>query len=277
LILARTDAFDADGRSAAAAYLAGGAMIVCALFLIATVAKLYLQSRVMAGQLSASPTPVHALLMDTGWGRVWRLQFAAGILALFGLVAARRRLHGGWAVAAFAAILIAAGAALSGHAGVAERFRAFAVLDDAVHVVGAAGWLGSLFWVVVMGTIFPLDAGEGAARRLANLVSAFSPVALWCSALVALSGVASGWLRLGSISALWTSSYGAVLLLKLALVAVAAGIGFYNWRRIRPVLGTDVATARLRRSATMELTVGGAIVLVTAVLVGLPTPVPGVR
>jgi putative copper export protein len=199
------------------------------------------------------------------------------LLALVGLLVARRRLPVGWAVTAVAAALIALGAALGGHAGAADQFTSFAVADDALHVLGASGWLGGLFWVVAVG-MFPLrDVSDDSTHRIATLVRSFSPVALWCAGLAALSGVVSAWLRIGSVSALATTSYGQVLVLKLALVAAAAGFGFYNWRHLRPALGSDPATARLRRSATRELVVAAAIVLVTAVLVGLPTPVPGMR
>jgi copper transport protein len=275
-VLPRADVLARDASDATMVRVADRAALACALFLAATVVRLYLQSRMMAGQLQSS-APLRILTMDTRWGLVWRMQLGAGVLALLAFLAARRRLAGAWAVAALAGLLIAVGVALGGHAAAAEQLTAFAVADDALHVAGASGWLGGLFWVVAVG-MFPLrDVNDEPARRIASLVSSFSPVALWCAGVVALSGIASAWLRLGSISALSTTPYGRLLLVKVALVAAAGGFGFYNWRRLRPLLGSDLATARLRRSATMELVVGGLIVLVTALLVGLPTPVPGVR
>lgn len=273
LILDRTAALDDDLREAARAQLARRALLVCLLFLAATIAKLYLQSRLMSGQAASSASPVRALMMDTRWGTVWRAQLGAGVLTLLGFLLARRRIAGGWPVAAVGAILIAVATALGGHAAAAEHLTSFAVVDDALHVVGASGWLGSLFWVMVAGTAAVHDTGDQPARRVAALVSAFSPVALACAALAALTGVASAWLRLGSVAALWATAYGQVLVLKLALLAIAAAVGYYNWRRLRPSLGSAAATARLHRSATTELIIGAAIVAVTAALVGMPTPV----
>ena len=109
------------------------------------------------------------------------------------------------------------------------------------------------------------------------MVSAFSPVALLCAAIVLLTGIISAWLRLGAIAPLWTSGYGRVLLLKLALLSGVAGTGAYNWLRVRPALGTPEATARFRKSATVELAVGIAVIVVTAVLVALPTPIDAAR
>ena len=57
-----------------------------------------------------------------------------------------------------------------------------------------------------------------------------------------------------------------------ALLAGVAALGFYNWRRVLPTLGDDAATHRLRRSARVELGLGLVVLLVTAVLVALPTP-----
>jgi putative copper export protein len=105
------------------------------------------------------------------------------------------------------------------------------------------------------------------------MVGAFSPVALTCAAIVLLTGVVSAWLRLGAISPLWTSGYGRMLLLKVALLVGVAGTGAYNWLRVKPALGTPDATSRLRRSATVELAVGIAVIAVTAILVALPTPI----
>jgi putative copper export protein len=41
---------------------------------------------------------------------------------------------------------------------------------------------------------------------------------------------------------------------------------------VRPALGDDAGTARLRRSAAAELAVGALVLLATAVLVATPTP-----
>jgi putative copper resistance protein D len=89
---------------------------------------------------------------------------------------------------------------------------------------------------------------------------------------VSLSGVASAWLRLGALSALWASSYGQVLLVKLAALVGVGLAGLYNWRRMRPALGTGVVSRRFVSSATLELALGLAVVIVTAVLVATPTP-----
>ena len=121
----------------------------------------------------------------------------------------------------------------------------------------------------------PIAARLEADRRgaaVARLVSAFSPTALMFAGLAALTGVFAAWLHVGFTSALWTSDYGRLLLIKLAILAVVAAIGAYNWRRVKPALGDAAGTKRMQRSATMELGVGVLVVIVTAILVATPPP-----
>ena len=104
------------------------------------------------------------------------------------------------------------------------------------------------------------------------MVRAFSPVALAGSGLAAVTGLTSALFHIGAPADLFGTTYGRMLLVKLALLVVVGGIGFYNWRRVLPTLGDAAAAAHLRRSARMEIAFGVAVVLVTAILVALPTP-----
>jgi putative copper export protein len=149
---------------------------------------------------------------------------------------------------------------------------AVAVMADMFHIIGAAGWMGSLLWMAAAGLPIIQSSRDNRAKRAAALVLAFSPLALVFAALVGITGVASAWLRLGVLDALWSTSYGQVLLVKLALLVALAAMGFHNWRRVSPSLGTDAGTARLERSAMIEVAIGVLVVIVTAVLVGTSTP-----
>ena len=84
---------------------------------------------------------------------------------------------------------------------------------------------------------------------------------------------AAALVHLGSIPALWGSGYGRTLLVKLGLLAVVFGTGAYNWRRVRPSLGNDAGTRRLRGSAAVEIAVGVLVLAVTAVLVATAPPI----
>jgi copper resistance protein D len=104
------------------------------------------------------------------------------------------------------------------------------------------------------------------------LFNSFSPTALVFAGFAAVTGVFAAWLHLGSVSALWQTSYGRTLLLKLGVLSLLAGTGAYNWLRVKPTLGNEEAGRWIRRSAAVEIAVGAVVLLITAVLVATPTP-----
>ncbi len=245
-------------------------LVAAVLVLLAALARLVAESVAMHGAAHAfDPDRLGMLVGSTVWGWGWLVQLVGAVLCIVGFALARRGGTGAWALAAIAAVALAASPALSGHAAAAPRLTALAIVADSGHVLGAAGWLGSLLALLV--AALPLVRARPGA--MAELVHAFSPTALFFAGLTVTSGVFSAWLHVGSIPALWSSGYGRTLLVKLVVVTLTAATGAYNWLRVRPALGTAEATLRLRRSAGLELAIGIGILLVTAILVALPTPV----
>lgn len=247
-----------------------GALAAAAL-LAAAWLRLRQQQALLVGD--GAPT-LDTMVWRTAWGRAWLLDLASGVGALLALgFASRRGTRVAWAIALAAGVGLALAPALGGHAAASAHFTSLAVAVDAAHVFAASGWLGGLCCLAVV-AIPVLVESPAADRRatLASTVNAFSPLALTCAALVALTGGISAWLRVRTVHALLTSSYGHVLELKLALVLLTACAGAYNWRRARPALGTEAGTARLRRSAATELALALTVIVVTAVLVAMDLP-----
>jgi putative copper resistance protein D len=143
---------------------------------------------------------------------------------------------------------------------------------DFLHVLAAGGWIGALFILLTAGIPATKRAGDERWNEVALLVNAFSPAALACAALLTLTGAWATWMHAGSISALFTTAWGRTLLIKLALLAAVLAAGAWNWLRLRPALGSEAATLRLRASARTELTLGIVLLLVTAILVATPPP-----
>ena len=146
---------------------------------------------------------------------------------------------------------------------------------NAVHILAASTWLGTLLVLALIGirgVIRSNSAGAQRARLVADLVSSFSPLALTAATIVAITGITTAWLHLKRISALYTTSYGIALLVKLALVAVVLLFGALNWRRVGPSLGSEGSEETIRRSAKMELAFAALVLIATSVLVTLPSP-----
>lgn len=144
-----------------------------------------------------------------------------------------------------------------------------------IHRFAAGMWIGTLFVVVVAGLNSVLRSSGDKVERgriAADLINTFSPLALGSFFVLASSGVWTAWRHLKHIDALWTTSYGYALIAKLIVVAIVVALGAFNWRRQRPLLGSESAATVLRRSATWELAAAGAVLLITAVLVSLPSP-----
>ena len=233
--------------------------------------RLYAQSYSLHGPAAVFDTAlVGPMLTQTVWGHGWTLELIGLVLAFFGARGAKRHEH--WGVLTVATILLAFTPAFSGHASSTPRLAAIAVLADGLHVLGAGGWLGSLLMVVAAGIPAAMRLGrEERGPAIADLVNAFSPTALAFAGLVGATGVIAAWLHVGSVPALWQTTYGKTLLIKLAVVSVVAVSGAHNWLRMKPTLGQVDGARRIRRSALVELTVGLLVLAVTAVLVATPT------
>jgi copper transport protein len=146
---------------------------------------------------------------------------------------------------------------------------------NAVHILAASTWLGTLLVLSLVGIralIRTSEPGTQRARLVADLVNSFSPLALVSASVVALTGATTAWLHLKRISALWTTSYGIALMIKLVLVLIVVLLGAWNWKKVRPSLGEEGTEETIRRSSTMELTFAALVLIVTSVLVTLPSP-----
>ena len=245
-----------------------GSMIVA----VAALFRLAAQSYAMHGPGSAFDVSfIATMLTSTIWGYGWLLQIGAVIVAAAGFKAAIQG-RSGWIMAGIGVAALAFTPGLSGHAASAPQLTALAVLADGFHIIGAGGWIGSLLIVVTVGIPVALRLErESRETAVAALVNAFSPTALTFAGIAATTGVFAAWLHLGEVSALWQTTYGKTLLLKLGILSLVAFTGAYNWLRVKPTLGVGSSSQRIRKSARAELLIAALVILVTAVLVATPT------
>jgi copper transport protein len=121
------------------------------------------------------------------------------------------------------------------HSAAVESLRAAALLNDWLHLVAASVWIGGLahFFFVSLPAVRALPPDSRGAA-LAMLIRRFSPIGICAVAVLAVTGLYSGWLHVGSVEALRTTAYGQTLLAKLALsvpLVLLAAANLLYWRR----------------------------------------------
>ena len=223
-------------------------------------ARLYVQLDAMRFPGEALSVSLKPLLATTIWGKAWVAQVAFALVtaAAFG---ASLRARSAVALTSLSLTVVALTFSLSGHAAAAERFRSAVVSADALHVITAGTWIGTLA-IIVMTWRALRELGA-----VALIINKFSPLALASAAMLTASGVVGALVNLSPLSSLFTSTYGRVLMIKLALVVVVIGTGWFNWKRNSPRITNDGGAA-LESGAARELASAVAVILATAVLTG---------
>ena len=211
------------------------------------------------------------LLAGSTFGRGWMLQVIVTIALLLGL---RSKTSARWRVLAGVAVVLAISASLLGHPAAVTDAPVLAVGLDAVHALAAGGWAGAIL-VMSMAAV-PLVVREPADQRLPltrNMLRAFTPLALTCAAILAVTGAASAWLQLRDPGLVLGSEYGLVLLRKGVIVLMIAALGAYHWRVAQPSLNTERSVTRLRMSIALDVALVVLVLVLTANLTGTAPPV----
>jgi copper transport protein len=242
-------------------------MFAAVALLMVSVVKLYAETVGMPG------VPLRTILFGTSWGWALLAQIAACIVGFIAFARAHRESRLAWPVAAFCAVVLAVTPALTGHA-IGSDEAPFMVPLDILHVAGGSVWIGTLAVIVFVGigAAFKAPGETRPGSRVAGMINTFSPLALLCAATVIASGAIASLLNLDGLSHLWTSAYGLMLLRKLVFVTLLLAAGAWNWRRMKPRLGTDDKVREIQRSARLELAVAGIVLAFTAFLVAMPPP-----
>jgi putative copper export protein len=253
----RLDAYDsvyADAARRAAIFGLGG-VLVQTVQLILALPKTAARAHVTVGVLLTSDPATIA-------------QVVLLAMAILGFALASTRRRAGWPLALIGVVIGPLTPLLSGK---------WSTVINPVHRLAAGLWLGTLFVLVVVGLAVVLDETRTKERRgeiAAELVNGFSPLALTCGMIVVASGLTTAWRHLNPLSSLWSTPYGYALIVKLCIVAVVFGLGAWNWRRVRPTLGSEDAAHAVRRSSKGELTAATLVLIASAILVSLPSPKP---
>jgi copper transport protein len=178
------------------------------------------------------------------------------------------------ALAAAAAVLLVPG--IAGHAAQTAP-RGLSLLLDWLHLLAGSVWVGGLVGLLILWTLLP---GGKRVAGLAVCVPRFSNVALFSVLGLLATGVGATIIHIPILSALWHTSYGVAILVKVGLLTAAMLLGAINLLRTKPrllaareqaELGAGAARL-LRRTVTGETLLVTAAVLAAAVLSSLAPP-----
>jgi copper resistance protein D len=240
-------------------------LIVLSLSPLAVVAG-GLQIMVSAGSMSGDAAGmldgslIH-MVWHAGAGRANTIRAIGLVLAALGALRGRQS----WWVFLGAA-MAATSFAWTGHAR-ALHPDALPILLLSVHLLGAAFWLGALAPLLIV-------ARGGGQSRIAATVVRFGAAAVVVVGGLMAAGAILLWMMLGNFTALWNSTYGRYVTLKLLLVACLLCLAAFNKLRLTSRLrhGEPQALRALRTSIRLELLLGVLILAVTATFTTVSGP-----
>jgi putative copper resistance protein D len=182
---------------------------------------------------------------------------SSGVIIL--LAGRSSRAHSVLLVAAF--VLLAADVATT-HAMARTEDRALPLLLTALHRVAGATWIGAIPYFLIALTTCP--------KRWREIGARFSSIAMVSVVILAASGLALSIPYVGSFEALYGTSYGVMLCLKVALFAGLLLLGGMNFLTVRSPRSGPATPKRLQRFAEAEIGIGISVFFCAASLTSLP-------
>ena len=192
---------------------------------------------------------------------------AIGILSAFVIfILARVQIPRSAVVLLLPAAAIVASTVMTSHAMARLEYRAPLVAFTALHQAATATWLGGLPYLLIV-------IRRAANPDLARQISArFSQLALVSVAVLASAGLVLGYAYVGSLSAVYGTSYGAMVATKALLFAFLLFLGALNFQLIRRGPASSIL-ASLKRFGETEVGIGITVILTAASLTSLPPAV----
>ena len=257
------------------------ACMASAALLVASVVQLLIQASVVyeTSVVDALGNPLRSLLAETDWGRLWLWRALLSVLMTAVLGTAWRRVRRepeprcSLALIYITAVLgigVLVTISMTSHGAATPNVRGMAMLNDLIHMVSAAVWVGGLLSLAIA-LFLSFEMLRDSERRtiLMALARRFSIVAGLSVAVLVLTGLYSAWAQVTVIQALGTP-YGWTLAVKIAIVALLLLAAAANLVWVRPRLRSDGrASYWLRRLVAVECVLAVLVVLSVGFLTAL--------
>lgn len=175
----------------------------------------------------------------------------------------------GWGVALFGGLALLLISVFGGHAIDVKAHPALAMLADWAHLCAMSLWFGGLILMVgLVPALLHGTAGAMQRQAMAAMIGRFSGLALVSMAVLAVTGIYAVTLHttLGTIG---TTTYGLVVIGKIALVAQIVLIAAVNRFGLKQWAARGAESAAAKRSQTMLLRGMSAEVILAVAVIGL--------
>jgi copper resistance protein D len=195
----------------------------------------------MSGSLAGAVdvSIIATVIRETDFGRIWiwRVGLAAAMAVLFFL----KRRSDTLALAQIGgAALLLTSISGTGHSGAdATSWGTLHVANDSLHLLAASGWLGGL---LALGVVLKNNVPDTLHAQV-DILNRFSGMGMLAVALLLLSGIVNTLFEGDSVAALFSTLYGWVLAVKIALFLAMAGLAAMNRNRLVPELDKAPQTA----------------------------------
>ena len=220
---------------------------------------------VTASQLSSAGSSwgqiTHTSLFGAFITRLVPALLGAGALLVVGLMPPRLRapaLAVAWGGAALSTLADSA----ANHAST-EANPVVGVGLQWIHIVAAGVWLGGIAALLFVISKIP-------SERRARILERFAMTSVSCLAVIGISGVLRSLVAIGSWSQLFTTLYGVIILIKVALLLLLAAFGALNRLNARR---PNQLLRGFRRIGGGQIVIGAAALVLSAALVNIAPPV----
>jgi streptogramin lyase/putative copper export protein/methionine-rich copper-binding protein CopC len=223
----------------------------------------------------------YTILSSTRLGDYWTFRFAVVVAALAAsmiIARAKKPSKRSWSLVLAIGLLLSLSTSLTSHNAAATDYNpAINLLSDWIHLTAVGAWVGGLAYFAV--AIYSMNSRtEFKGKLVAGLLRRFSSVAVTCVGVIGITGLYNLILEVGSLSALFATAYGRILLAKIAIFAPMIGFGAFNQLVLyNRIVGTTAKAKRINQrharwfgrfklSIRSEFTMGVILLLVVGLL-----------
>jgi putative copper resistance protein D len=231
----------------------------------------------MASSMAGTPPwpidqeAIGGLLTGSAIGAAWKVRVVALVIAaVVAMIAAVR--SAGLSIVMLASVVALATLAWTGHGAMENASGWVHLAADILHLIASGAWLGALFGLVLLVSLPAARVDAAHLSMTHRALHGFGAIGTLVVATIVLTGLYNGWMLIGigNVSALASTLYGQLFILKMALFGAMLGLASLNRFRLTPTFERAIDSADLHDALgalRVSLVVEAACIIVILALV----------